>query len=814
MKPKRAIISGFAVMTGVYLFLLTEHQVSGQDSKTSKPDSAVIKRNISLERIPATAAKTQVIISQVKESLVTEEQIEAVRIADYALISEIDSLIETQKKTDLSTFNNRNLINLIDFLNEKKAEVKTSIEHLELTVKRLNDAQSTLERELQIWRNIKQRTDSISSLNLIISDLINQIKSVNEVVFMKTNEVFHLLNYTQLSELKIDSSIDSILDVIQKQRTAIFSKTHPSIFQIWYEPSSNFDIGKYLKQFYVSNISVLLHYFKIKKDIIVFYLFYLVLLMILFYYLKRNVRHKINKNPTLFEISLRKIFQLPLTAAISLGLFSVVFIFSNRPVVFNDLILLLFTIPLIKIFIAITSKSKSKYFYLLGFLIVLRMINYIFPPESVFHRLIIMIMGLTEVFVSLDMYSYFKKQRFEPDFARIITEFFVIIHLIVASAGIIGNIYGSVIMAGMAVNFVITNTLIGFLISVSVLILIGLIQAAFNSKFLKRVNVIRLYSEYLLIRISGIIIFFALLMWLWGIFRLLGINEGINSYISRLVSNPFKLGSTSFTISRIFLLFFIIWLSIVISKIVRVVLEEDILVRLPLKKGVPRMIAIISRYSLVTIGFFIAVSAAGMSLDELTIIIGAFSVGIGFGLQNIFNNLVSGMILLVERPVQIGDVVEVGPLLGQVKSMGIRSSNLRTFDGAEVIVPNGNLISNEVINWTLSDKRKRIEIISGVAYGSDIHKVQELFFKIVKDHPEVLKDPSPSVFFNNMGDSSLDFRLLFWTENFENWQRIRSEVMFRIYDVMNEEGIVIPFPQRDLHIKSIDDFQKIKGSKE
>lgn len=226
------------------------------------------------------------------------------------------------------------------------------------------------------------------------------------------------------------------------------------------------------------------------------------------------------------------------------------------------------------------------------------------------------------------------------------------------------------------------------------------------------------------------------------------------------------------------------------------------------------MIAILIHYSLVTIGVFIAVSAVGMSFDELTIIIGAFSVGIGFGLQNIFNNLVSGMILLIERPVQIGDVVEVGPLLGQVKSMGIRSSKLRTFDGAEVIVPNGNLISNEVINWTLSDKRKRIEIISGVAYGSDIHRVQELFLKIMDQHQDILKDPKPVVFFHNMSDSSLDFRLLFWTENFENWQKIRSEVMFNIYDTLNEAGIVIPFPQRDIHIRTSETIRRNPPTKE
>jgi small-conductance mechanosensitive channel len=214
------------------------------------------------------------------------------------------------------------------------------------------------------------------------------------------------------------------------------------------------------------------------------------------------------------------------------------------------------------------------------------------------------------------------------------------------------------------------------------------------------------------------------------------------------------------------------------------------------------MISVIVRFSLISVGIFLAVSAVGMPLNQLTIIISAFSVGIGFGLQNVVNNFVSGIVLLFERPVQIGDAVEVNNLIGSVKSMGIRSSNIRTFDGAEVIVPNANLISNEVINWTLSDKKRRIEIFSGVAYGSDVHRVKEILLGILKHHPDILEEPEPLVLFNDLGESSLDFRLLFWIDNFDKWIIIKSEIIFKIHDSLKEANIKIPFPQRDLHIIS------------
>jgi small-conductance mechanosensitive channel len=180
------------------------------------------------------------------------------------------------------------------------------------------------------------------------------------------------------------------------------------------------------------------------------------------------------------------------------------------------------------------------------------------------------------------------------------------------------------------------------------------------------------------------------------------------------------------------------------------------------------------------------------------------SVGIGFGLQNIFNNLVSGLILLFERPIQLGDTVQVGQLTGNVKSIGLRSSNVTTFEGAEVIVPNGQLVSNEVINWTLSDQKRRLEITVGVAYGSDPEQVHKLLNDIVNNHMDLLKDPEPLVVFNDMGESALKFTLYFWIADYNLGRQIKSDILFSIFRVFKENNIEIPFPQHDLHLRSVD----------
>jgi len=192
---------------------------------------------------------------------------------------------------------------------------------------------------------------------------------------------------------------------------------------------------------------------------------------------------------------------------------------------------------------------------------------------------------------------------------------------------------------------------------------------------------------------------------------------------------------------------------------------------------------------------------SGISLDNLTIILGGLSVGIAFGLQTIVNNLASGIILAFERPIQIGDAIEVGGRSGVVKEVGIRSSTIQAYDGSEVIIPNGDLLSQHLINWTLSDRRRRIEVIIGVAYGSDLKLVKNVLEEVLQK-ADLMTIPAPKVLIHNFADSAVEFRLLFWVSNLDTWVDTRNQVLVDTYEAFKQAGIEIPFPQRDLHLKS------------
>lgn len=207
------------------------------------------------------------------------------------------------------------------------------------------------------------------------------------------------------------------------------------------------------------------------------------------------------------------------------------------------------------------------------------------------------------------------------------------------------------------------------------------------------------------------------------------------------------------------------------------------------------------RLGVLSLGFLLAIGASGIGFEKIAIVLGALTLGISFGLQTIVNNLVSGVILAFEKPIQVGDNIEVGGRMGTVKDVGIRASKIQGYDGSEIIIPNGDLLSQHLINWTLSDKKRRVELLIGVSYGSDIDLVTDLISKqLALD--EILKNPEPRVYLQNFADSAIEFRVLFWVENFDTWVLIRNAVMRGIFKSFKEHGVEIPFPQRDLNFKN------------
>ncbi|MGH7790417.1 MAG: mechanosensitive ion channel domain-containing protein, partial [Candidatus Binatia bacterium] len=272
------------------------------------------------------------------------------------------------------------------------------------------------------------------------------------------------------------------------------------------------------------------------------------------------------------------------------------------------------------------------------------------------------------------------------------------------------------------------------------------------------------------------------------------LREPVWHIVHGLLTSRFTAGTFSISLGDVVAFVVTVWLSFLLSRFARFVLEEDIYSRLRLTRGLPYAFSSILHYLILLVGFFVALAATGLQLDRFALLAGAFSVGIGFGLQTIVNNFVSGLILLFERPVQVGDTVQIGTLTGEIRRIGPRASVVRTFDGADVIVPNSQLIADAVTNWTLSDRLRRIEITVPTAAGSDADDVLALLLDIAAAHPLVLQQPPPSAVLDSIGNSTLTFILRAWTDRFEQWGSIRSELLVAIERAFREKRLASPPP--------------------
>ena len=311
------------------------------------------------------------------------------------------------------------------------------------------------------------------------------------------------------------------------------------------------------------------------------------------------------------------------------------------------------------------------------------------------------------------------------------------------------------------------------------------------------------------IKVLQVIRVFAFITWFLFFLGMIDLLNPLNEFFTDLFTEPRAFGSITFTIGDVLEFIFILIVAYFATTLISFLFDSgDVSIKfLKLPKGVPAAISLVIRYLIIGFGIVLALSSLGIDLSKFNLMAGALGLGIGFGLQTVVSNFISGLILVFERPIHVGDTVEVNNLLGTVNRIGVRSSSVITFDGAEVVVPNNNLIANDLINWTLSDSIKRVEILIGAKYGSDPNQILDILMEAAMSCKDTLKEPIPQVLFSEFGDSSLNFKLRFWV-HYEVGLQAKSDVSIEIYNLFDKHGIEIPFPQQDVYIKDMPSSEK------
>lgn len=282
-----------------------------------------------------------------------------------------------------------------------------------------------------------------------------------------------------------------------------------------------------------------------------------------------------------------------------------------------------------------------------------------------------------------------------------------------------------------------------------------------------------------------------------------------------LLDTPFAhLGGTAISINSLLSFILAILLLFYVARKVHFILVNKILKRTNVDEGISQSIGTIARYLIIIFGFVIIFQSAGLDLSALGVLAGALGVGIGFGLQNITNNFISGIIILFERPIKIGDRVEVGDIAGDVVRIAARATTIITNDNISMIIPNSEFISSNVTNWSHNNRMIRFRFPVGVSYNEDPEVIRKLLLEVAAGHDGVLKSPAPSVAFLDFGDSSLDFQLWVWTIKYTSRPtQLKSDLYYAIFEKFKAHNIEIPFPQRDLHLRSGMEFLSPKEEK-
>ena len=389
----------------------------------------------------------------------------------------------------------------------------------------------------------------------------------------------------------------------------------------------------------------------------------------------------------------------------------------------------------------------------------------------------------------------------KPGRSRIATA--ILIGIIVATATVaIIEISGYSALALHIFLSTLTTVFIVVLAWLLMLLIRGLLESALRNQYVQKIRFLQTQAATIIDRTAKLLNLIVLLLFCGAVLQTWRVFTTSWDLIYRVLTFGVTIGETRITLVLVLAAAACLYGALIASRILQFFMMRDVFARRRVDPGIGLSITRLVHYAVVLLGVLLALVTLGFKLTNLTIIASALSVGIGFGLQTIVNNFVCGLILLFERPVKVGDIIQLGEQWATIRDIGLRATTIQTFDRSDIVVPNSDLVTNQVTNWTLADRNMRLILSVGVAYGSDVPVVLQTLEECTRENSHILKDPAPSIFFMGFGDSSLDFQLRVWIDDINYINVVRSELNQEIDCKFRERDIEIPFPQRDLHLRS------------
>jgi potassium-dependent mechanosensitive channel len=500
------------------------------------------------------------------------------------------------------------------------------------------------------------------------------------------------------------------------------------------------------------------------------------------------------------------VVERPIAAAALLGLMAATSVTSPAPPLVKDLLGALALLPMILIARPFAEPAARPALYTLGLLFALDRVRHAFggvpamvDQAAIFVESLAGALALGWLFLHLRSRIWQRKTATLDRALRVLGT----IALVMLGIGLVASLLGFTRLAALNTPAVLAGGATALFFYAVVEIAVAAFAFALRVRPLRRLYLVRNHRERLVIRAAHLFKWLAIGGWCIRYLDYLGLLEPATTAMQASLTARLTLGAFSTSLGDVLAFSLTLIGAHLLSRALRFVLDEEVFPRAGVSTGISYATSSLIQYCIAILALLIALGFLGVTLNQVTVFAGALGVGVGLGLQGVVQNFVAGLILLFEQPIHVGDAVQIGDMKARVRRIGIRASVVRTSQGAEVIIPNSELTSNKVTNWTLSDQQERLEIPVGLAYGTDQEQAIALIEGVARVNPRVLAEPAPVCLFMSYGDSSINFELRAWT-NYDVGVKVRSELTTAIYAAVNAAGLCFPFPQREVRLLSND----------
>jgi len=785
------------------IFLFFSFSIGNINSQESLPDQdslAVESIPFALSEIPSEFNNLTNHLLDISEVIQPDD-----RITNNAIITkEYFELLQVSKQDIIKTLPSmtyQRLENLIRAWYNYKRQFDVIQETLKKRIDEIESVKSELDEDLQKWQKISEVLGQGDLPEELIQSTDSALVNLN-LTTAKTIERSDTLLLMRSKQTQLNRLIDEMIRIMEEEQK-VFQSNYFIIDSnpIWSASDSTIrfqNVASYVKSESAESYNILKTYLW-SNNILVFLQIAFIIILIIGFTLLRRIWPTNELNPdSKRETQAGYIIRHPFFSSLLISILISYFFYSNRPLVLEDFFITLMLISSLVLLPGLLTQKIKIPLILLAILFLLNVIQDYLPYHSSADRMIFFIQGIATLGLLLIANKIKSEFEFKSIRRRIFTGSIGVFAILLIVA-IVSNIIGSLKLADFLISSTIGMLTVSVLVVTMVIILNSMMVLLIKGKKAQSIPLYEQLKNLIDKRIRPLINLLGLILWLYaalGEFRLLNPFQDL---IGKIMDTEFSIASVTISIGAVISFFLIVFFTYILVQFVKNIFKDEWVAKSSLPRGTADALSMLIRYTIIAFGIYLALHSIGLDMNKFGFLVGALGIGIGFGLQNVVLNFIAGLILTFENPIHIGDVIEVDQFMGRVTEIGARATKVLTWDGSEVIVPNGLLISNKVVNWTLTNQKRRLTISIKTPFDADPEKVIDILTEVLQQHSNTHAEPAPMVLFNGYESSALDFTLYCWVE-FSNSLNTKSEIAINAIKALSEAGIAAPMPIQKIKI--------------